>query len=71
MNADITILCNAMVVNQTDNCSVEKAMACADELGMWYNMDEGLESVTIFGDKDQLWHFLHTFSLHYMTLTIE
>lgn len=71
MNADITILTNTMVVNQTENCSVEKAVACAEELGVCYDVEEGVESVTIFGDKDQLWHFLHAFSLHYMTLTIE
>lgn len=71
MNADITILSTSMVVNQTENCSVEKAMACADELGMCYDVEDGGECVTIFGDKYQLWEFLHAFSFHYMTLTIE
>ena len=71
MDADITILSRTMIVNQTENCSVEKAMACADELGMCYDLEEGGECVTIFGSKGQLWDFLHTFSYRFLCLTIE
>lgn len=71
MNADITILSTSMIVNDTVTCSVEKAMQCADELGVCYDVDEGGESVTIYGDKGQLWEFLHEFSFHCMALIIE
>ena len=71
MYADITILSRSMVVNETENCSVEKATACADELGMCYDVEEGGKCVTIFGEKNRLWEFLHAFSYYYLTLTIE
>lgn len=71
MNADITILSNSMIVSETPTCSVEKAMQCADELGVCYYVDEGGKSATIYGDKYQLWEFLYAFSFHYMNLIIE
>ena len=71
MDADITILSRSMIVYQTENCSVEKAVVCADKLGMCYDMEEGGECVTIFGDKGQLWEFLNAFSFLYLSLTIE
>lgn len=71
MNADITIMSRSMVVHDTEYCSVEKAIACADKMGMGYDVEEGGECVTIFGDKNQLWEFLHEFLYDYLLLIIE
>lgn len=44
---------------------MKQAIACADEMGIGYDVEKGGESVTIFGDKNRLWEFLDAFGFNH------